>query len=110
MILEMECSRCEVSKTCPRSGASPVRVGSRTVKCRIIGGYGRKPLDAPAMSADTAARAAIDGPCRTIAEIPVADEDGTVSFFTEKIFSNAVLHEREKIGYQIDVMYPKSHT
>lgn len=109
MFLNMECGRCRVSSTCPRVGQSPLKVGGKTLMCRIVGGYGRTPADPSILSEESAKRAEKDGPCLTLAEIPVIEEDGTVMVVIERIFSQPILHEREKTDFQMDIMYPKSH-
>jgi len=109
MYLDMECRRCRVSSTCPKVGQSPLKVGSKVFMCRIIGGYGRTPADPSILSEESAARAAKDGPCLTLAEVPTVDEDGTLVFVVERIFSQPILHDREKTDLRMDIMYPKSH-
>jgi hypothetical protein len=50
-----------------------------------------------------------DGPCLTLAEVPVSD-DGEIKFDTVMIFSSAVLSPREVTMIPHDsVLYPRSH-
>lgn len=109
-ILQMTCDRCRVAPNCPRRGSSPLKDGRMTHLCRILGGYGRRPIDPEVLSPETSARVATDGPCMTLAEVPVRDEDsGFVQFRLTKIFSHPVLHEREKSTELLDRLYPKSN-
>lgn len=110
-VLEVRCSSCKVSGTCPRRGSSPLTLsgGKKQVLCRIVGGYSRTPLDESAMSEESRERSAADGPCLTLAEVPVRDEaSGLVSFEVTKIFHHPILHPREKTDVQVDIML-KTH-
>jgi hypothetical protein len=96
MLLEMTCDRCSVAQTCPKNGASPLFLsGGKRAHCRIVGGYGRTPVDPEILSSESRQRAEKDGPCLTIAEVP-ALEDGIVVHEVVKIFSPPVLSERER--------------
>jgi hypothetical protein len=110
--LQMECSRCRVAVTCPRKGASPLVLQSgKKVFCQIVGGYGRAPVDRDALSKESLEAADRDGPCLTLAEVPTFDPDADVVVMeVTKIFSHPVLHERETIGFNQELIYPKSHT
>lgn len=110
-VLQMQCSRCQVAQTCPRRGSSPLHLGGRTpVFCRIVGGYGRTPLDDGAMSPETKERSLRDGPCLTIAEVPTKDEhSGHVYFEVTKVFHHPVLHPREKTDLNLNVAQPRSY-
>jgi hypothetical protein len=96
MFIEMECNRCSVAKTCPRRGSSPISVEKAIVKCKIIGGFGRTPVDRTVLSEESIARVDRDGPCLTIAEVPDVDEQGYVTFTVVKVFSPPCLSDREK--------------
>jgi hypothetical protein len=77
--------------------------------CKIIGGYGRKPVD-PAILSPESLSISTPGSCLTIAYIPVVDkETGQIIMKLTKIFAPPVLHEREKIPWNIEEMYPKPH-
>lgn len=96
MELEMTCDRCAVAKTCPRRGSSPLYLqGGKRVHCRILGGYGRQPLDPEVLSEESKKRVEKDGPCLTIAEVPSV-VDGVVVHETVKIFAHPVLSDRER--------------
>jgi hypothetical protein len=110
--LEMTCDRCAVATTCPKRGASPLFYGGgKRVHCRILGGYGRQPVDKEILSSESLERYGKDGPCLTLADIPVL-EDGQVSWETVKIFHQAVLGDRERptaiLGGQLNPKSPGS--
>ena len=109
--LEMTCERCPVAPTCPRNGASPLFSGGKRFHCRIVGGFSRAPVDPSALSEESKARAAKDGPCLTIAEVPTAD-DGLVSWEVTKVFSPPVLSDRDRptavLGGQLNPKSPGS--
>ena len=95
MYLKMECKRCLVAKHCPKSGMSPQRLSNGIdVYCRLVGGYGRTPVDEKILSEESKAKAKEHGPCLTIAEIPdVVGKD--FIFRVEKVFHPPVKHARE---------------
>jgi hypothetical protein len=94
--LEMTCERCAVAAKCPKKGASPAFTpGGKRALCRILGGYGRVPVDPGVLSPESLARSKKDGPCLTLAEVPVV-EDGQVGWELTKIFSHPVIGAREK--------------
>lgn len=96
MQLEMTCERCAVAEKCPKKGASPTLTqGGKRALCRILGGYGRVPVDPAVLSADSLVRSKKDGPCLTLAEVP-ALEDGQVVWELTKVFSHPVIGAREK--------------
>jgi hypothetical protein len=104
----MECTKCRVAKTCPRFGSSPLLTkGKKKVFCRIVGGYGRIPVDKEILSIESAARSEKDGPCLTIAEIPTLEDDLIIMEIT-KIFSHPILHERETVPDIINRIVPSS--
>jgi hypothetical protein len=97
MFIEMECSKCAVANTCPRRGASPLASDNKSVfKCRIIGGFGREPVDPLILSAESRAIFNRNGPCLTIAEVPILDDQKTVTYEVTKIFSPPNLSAREE--------------
>lgn len=107
-MLDMTCDRCPVSRTCPESGSSPLMEGARRYCCRIVGGFGRTPVDPSVLSKESAILSAKDGPCLTIAEIPFR-EDGVVEYKVVKVFSPPVLSDRERPGAMLGGMLdPKS--
>lgn len=81
----------------------------RRIFCQLIGGYGRIPVEKSILSPESAQKAESDGPCLTIAEVPVVDE-ATGLFHSElvKVFHPAVLHERENISFSQRLLYPKA--
>lgn len=95
MFIEMECARCAVASTCPRRGSSPLLYGKHSIKCRIIGGFGKIPLDKSILSSESLKKTKKDGECLTVAEVP-AIEDEIVIYNVTKIFSPPVLSDREK--------------
>lgn len=95
--LPMECSRCKVASTCPRAGSSPLVYGTRKSVCHLVGGYGRVPIDPSVLSPESAGRSKEDGPCLTVAHVPVI-LDGVVTVDVVTVFNHPVLHERETIG------------
>jgi hypothetical protein len=107
-ILEVECAKCRVSPTCPSRGSSPLLHGGKRHVCRVIGGYGRVPVDPGILSPESAARAAADGPCLTLAEVPALEGDLVVTTVV-KVFSPPVLSDRETTTIMMDRMYPRSH-
>jgi hypothetical protein len=92
--METECSKCLVSKTCSKRGSSPLIFGGKTFKCRIVGGFGRKPIDKSVLSEESIKSCKENGPCLTVAEVPTV-EDGFVIFVVTKIFSPPCLSQRE---------------
>lgn len=98
-ILLMRCANCQVASTCSKQGASPLTTGGRIFLCRLIGGYGKVPVDLDKMSEQTKEIAKRDGPCLTLAEVPVLDEASKfVTYELTKIFSPPVLHARETLS------------
>ena len=110
-VLQVACSSCKVASTCPANGSSPlVRGGKPVALCHLVGGYGRTPVDKAILSAESLARAAKDGECLTVAEVPRYDDaSGRVYYETVKIFAPPVLHSRETTGASVDSIIPKSH-
>lgn len=85
-------------------------LGSGTkMVCRIVGGYGRQPVDPAILSPESLERSKSDGPCLTIAEVPSV-VDGTFVIDVVKIFAPAVTHEREKVAFNAEMIYPRTHT
>lgn len=110
--LDMTCERCAVAKTCPKQGSSPLFTsGNKRVHCRILGGFGRQPVDVSILSEESRKRMEADGPCLTLAEVPVF-EDGIVAWELTKIFAEPVLNERERtttiLGGQLNPRNPGS--
>lgn len=95
---------------CPEKGASPLNQGKNRVLCRLVGGYGRTPVDESILSEESKQTVSQNGPCLTIAEVPKTDESGRTVFKVVKIFSPPVLHEREQVSWHMNMIYPKSHT
>ncbi len=109
MHLEMTCERCAVAQACPKNGSSPLFLpGAKRVHCRILGGFGKQPVDLSILSEKSKALVEKNGPCLTIAEVPRL-EDELVTYETVKIFSQPVVSDREKptaiLGGQLN---PKS--
>jgi len=78
--------------------------------CRIVGGYGRESVDPTILSEESKKASEQNGPCLTIAEFPTLDEgSGKPYYKIVKIFSQPVLHKREKLAPRIEMMYPKSY-
>jgi hypothetical protein len=68
------------------------------------------PADRSILSEESKERADRDGPCLTLAELPVLDlATGEVKYEVLKIFSPPVLHEREKTNDMQNLLYPKNH-
>lgn len=110
MNLEMECSRCSVAKNCPRYGTSPITLPKNILRCRIVGGFGRVPIDKAVLSKESAALYEKNGPCLTVAEIPSVDDQGYVLFEVVKIFSPPCLSDREtKVPTMFSNVEPRSH-
>lgn len=110
--MPMTCARCKVAPTCPSRGSSPLTPpGSRKpVFCNLIGGYGRDPVDPERLSEAARARAAADGPCLTIAEVPALDEATKYVYRkTVTVYHHPVRHERETAGFTANMLFPKSH-
>lgn len=95
MFIEMECNRCSVANTCPRRGASPLNLDGKMLKCRIVGGFGRNPVDRTVLSDASKAASDKDGPCLTIAEVPTLDDQKFLTMEVVKIFSPPNLAARE---------------
>jgi len=108
--LNMTCDKCQVAETCPRRGSSPLTLPNRTALCRLLGGYGRKPVDIADLSEESRETAAKNGACLTIAEIPTLDKaSGKIYYETVKVFSEPILHPREKLSPRFQMMYPRSY-
>jgi hypothetical protein len=109
-VLEVTCDKCKVSEFCPKSGSSPLMTPDKQIfKCKLIGGYGRVPLDMRILSEQSKKLVEKNGPCLTIAEIPEYDEpSGEVFYKVTKIFNPPILHEREKIGWNMRMIYPET--
>ena len=109
-MIEMECARCPVSSTCPSRGASPTLHNEGVIKCQIVGGFGRDPVDRTILSFESMAIADRDGPCLTVAEVPHIGETGQIEFQLVKIFSQPVLSTREKtMVVTMSDLEPRSH-
>lgn len=109
--LSLHCSKCKISETCPRRGSSPLQREGRSVPlfCRIVGGYAINPVDPERLSEEGRARAAKDGPCLSIAEVPTIEPSGHIHFETVKVFHQAIVHPRSKTAHVLDSMFPRSH-
>lgn len=108
-VLEVHCDRCRVSEFCEKKGATPLRYQNKDIPCRIIGGYGRKPIPVEKLSEKSKKIAAKNGPCLTIAEVPCIDEgSGFLTHNVVKVFSPPNLHSREKARGIYDMMYPQA--
>lgn len=108
--LKTECSKCKVATNCKRFGSSPLIIsGKITEYCRIVGGYGREPVDSSILSPESKTARDNNGPCLTIAYVPTIEGSGEVIMEITKIFSQPVLHERESVSWSIGNMYPKIH-
>lgn len=109
MNLEKTCDHCLVSKTCPRRGSSPLTHKTKKYICRIIGGYGKTPVDESILSEDSKKIAKLNGYCITLAEVPVIQIDGAVGFELVKIFSQPIVSDRQKTNIPLDSLYAKNH-
>lgn len=111
-VLKMDCKKCRISSSCHRFGSSPLRMPNKPAEyCQIVGGYGREPVDPMILSPESLKARDKGGPCLTIAYVPVYDEETKqVDMELTKIFAMPVLHERETISWNAEMMYPKSHT
>jgi hypothetical protein len=108
-VLEIHCNRCRVSKFCEKNGAAPLRFQGKDIPCRIIGGFGRKPIAVEKLSEKSKELAVKNGPCLTLAEVPYVDEgSGVLTYDVVKIFSPPNLHPREKTTGIYDMMYPQT--
>ena len=62
--LSMTCNRCKVASTCTCNGSSPFVLPSKQqLLCRLIGGYGREPIDPSLLSEESKSMSECDGPC-----------------------------------------------
>lgn len=79
--------------------------------CRVVGGYSRDPVDASALSPESAERAAKDGPCLSLAEVPRLDKDSGHTYYeTVKVFHQPMRHPRETPTVRLlDSMLSSSH-
>jgi len=110
-VLTLHCSKCKISGTCPRQGSSPLRRGEKALPlfCRIIGGYATAPIDPERLSGEGKARAAKDGPCMSIAEVPTVEPSGHIHFEMVRVFHHAIVHPRSTTTLQADAMLTRSH-
>lgn len=103
----MRCDKCRISKNCPSYGSSPAKLANGKVAlCRLIGGYGRKPVPGHILSESSKEKAKSGNICLTIAEIPVI-LGNDVFYKVEKIFSPPILHERETLSSHQQMLMPK---
>jgi len=79
------------------------------VRCQLLNGYGRLPVDPSVLSPESRKASERDGPCLTLAYVPVLDENDRPVHVLTKVFSPPVLHGRESVPWNIEGMYPKSH-
>ena len=80
------------------------------VFCQILGGYGREPIDKSKLSKESLIAYERDGNCLTFAYVPQYNkEDESLTRVLTKIFSPPVLHARESVSFNTEMMYPKSH-
>ena len=108
MYLEMECTKCAISKFCPKRGSSPARLPNNTIaKCRLIGGYSKRPVDPNILSEKSRILYDNNGKCMTIAEIPVV-VGGLVLREVVKIFSPPYTQDRETTQLNQEIMLAKS--
>ncbi len=107
--LEIKCKDCKVSSSCPEKGSSPLNHGKNQILCRLVGGYGRTPVDESILSEESKQIVNQNGPCLTIVEVPKIDESGRTVFKVVKIFSQPVLHEREQIDWRMNMIMDKSY-
>lgn len=109
-IISLRCEKCKISSHCPVKGSSPMQIQDEIVLCRIIGGYGKKPIRLEALSQESIELQKKHGPCFSIAEVPRIDTDSGHTY-TEivKIWHPEMFHPREKTNVVIDGMYPRSH-
>lgn len=97
-ILVMECLNCKVSEHCSSRGSSPLMFKGAKVLCRLIGGYGKKPVDLSILSEESKKLVSEYRECLTIAEVPIIDEcSGMMTYQIVKIFAPPVLHGRETV-------------
>jgi len=111
--LQMTCDKCKIAGTCPKKGASPLVVGKQRVQCQILGGYARKPVSPTILGARLKARQKKDGPCMTMVKVPTLDEQGDIIFEDVKVFSQPILHDREKsknVPALAQNLLPQAHT
>lgn len=95
--VDVECSKCKLANQCPKRGASPVVYKNKKIYCKILGGYGRLPLDEEVMSEASKEISRNNGRCLTLVIVPILDENSsTVGTELVKIFHQPVLHPREK--------------
>jgi hypothetical protein len=108
MYIKMECKNCLVAKYCPKNGSSPQRLeNGKDITCRLVGGYGKKPVDKEILSEESKELVANNGKCLTIAEVPDVFRNDVV-YNVVKVFSPPVLHERENTSYVADAIKSKN--
>lgn len=106
----MDCNRCKIASSCPKNGTSPTIFNNKKLFCNLVGGYGRIPIEESKLSEQSKELVKIYGPCLTIAEIPIMDQElGIIRTEIIKIFHQAVKHERETVSFQAGMLYPESH-
>ena len=79
------------------------------MSCKLVGGYGREPMDPAKLSEASRTRASKDGPCLTIAHVPTV-VDGTAEYQLVTVFSPPVLHSRETVPWQTAMIAPPAGT
>jgi len=78
--------------------------------CRIVGGYATEPVSPDILSEAGRARAAKDGPCMSIAEVPTMEPSGHVHHETVMVFHHPIIHPRAHTPYRMDSMLEQSHS
>jgi hypothetical protein len=95
--IDVDCNRCKLAGQCPKRGSSPVVFKNRKVFCKILGGYGRSPIDEEVLSDSSKEVSLTSGRCLTLVSIPFLDKaSGTVCTELIKVFHQPILHAREK--------------
>jgi hypothetical protein len=111
-VLRMQCKLCKISSNCKKNGSSPLYTenGRKIFTCQMIGGYSLTPVDKAILSQESLEEMEKHGPCLTIAEVPVLDQNsGHVVFELTKIFHEPILHPRTKTDYKPDSMLSTSY-
>ena len=101
--LRVVCESCKVSNECSKKNSSPLKVNNRVYYCYLLNGYGRVPLDESKLSEESKEKVRKFGPCLTIAQVPTVDESGRAEWVVEKVFSQPVLHGREKTSVILEL-------
>jgi hypothetical protein len=106
--MNVTCNKCRVSKWCPKKGFSPTKYEGETFMCKLIGNYGRNPIDRNHISDESLVSYEKNGPCLTLMN-SWEFHDGTMFPIILKVWSPPILSPRETKPFDVNQLTPRSH-